>query len=99
MMSRDISQFPVMKQKCATCPFNTEDKGRHNDPELVDKIKQRILSQTSQICHHPVLSDKEESHLCRGARDYQIEIFKRIGFLEEATNEAWEKKRKQQTLL
>ena len=68
---------------------NINEQGRYDDPRLVDRIKKDILTEASQICHHPRLDGKEETHLCRGARDFQLEIFHRIGFLHTPTDESW----------
>lgn len=91
-MSKKITNFPVMPAKCSTCPFRVNDHGRHVDPMTVSRIQADVISKASQICHHPTLSGKKETHLCRGARDYQIEIFYRLGFLESRTDEAWQKR-------
>lgn len=86
----DISNFPVMKKRCPTCPFGGEGE-RDRDPEIANMVRERCMTQASQICHHPRLHGKEETHLCRGARDHQLTIFYRIGLLREATDEAWQK--------
>lgn len=83
---KKISGFPVMKKMCSTCPFKDE---RFN-PELVARIKAQVLTKASQICHHPALRGKKQDHLCRGARDFQLMFFHRVGVLEYATDEAWE---------
>ena len=88
----DISSWPVMKGKCPTCPFNQDKNGRDAVPDIADMVRKRCLTEASQICHHPRLHSKKEDHLCRGARDYKLEIFHRLGWLEEPTDEAWEKK-------
>ena len=103
----DIPNFPVMPRRCPTCPFRTDERDRYPDKailqrgasplqscraELVAKIQQRCLSEASQICHHPRLQGKAETHLCRGARDFQIEIFYRLGVLDAPTDEAWRQK-------
>lgn len=88
----DIRAYPVMQKQCATCPFRVDDHGRHPDPALVAQIQARCLSeQVSQICHHPRLSDKSQTHLCRGARDFQLTIFNRLGLLTEPTDEEWDR--------
>lgn len=43
------------------------------------------------ICHHQTLNNKSATHLCRGARDFQLQIFHRLGLLEEPTDECWGK--------
>ena len=94
----DTSDYPLMKKRCSTCPFNTNERGRHPCPELVDKIQRRCLSEASQICHHPRLGGKPETHLCRGARDFQLLMFYRMGLLDKPTDEAWARKVKELVL-
>ena len=81
----NIASWPVMRKKCPTCPF------RPDSPlaEHRGSVEARLLD-SSQICHHPVLHGKKEDHLCRGARDIQLEILFRLGVIREATDEAWE---------
>jgi hypothetical protein len=77
--------MPVMAQQCATCPFKV-------DPELAARVLSRTLFRASQICHHPALHGKRETHLCRGARDAQLELLYRMGLIDAATNEAFTRK-------
>lgn len=91
MNPTNIENFPVMKTKCATCPFRVDERGRNPDVSLVNSVTGRLL-ESSQICHHPRLKGKTETHLCRGARDWQLTIFFRLGFLSAPTDEAWSKK-------
>lgn len=90
--SINISGWPVMKSKCPTCPFNKEENGRDAVPDIADMVRRRCLTEASQICHHPRLHGKKEDHLCRGARDFQLEFFHRLGLLDIPTDEAWENK-------
>lgn len=90
--SINISGWPVMKSKCPTCPFNKNENGREAALDIADMVRLRSLTEASQICHHPRLHGKKEDHLCRGARNFQLEIFHRLGLLEMPTDEAWEKK-------
>lgn len=86
----DINKFNVMQTKCASCPFREENAGTG----LVETVRARMF-ETSQICHHPRLSGKPETQICRGARDEQLTFFHRIGFLEDETDAAWNKKREE----
>jgi hypothetical protein len=77
--------MPVMKEKCKTCPFRGAS-------ELRTSIENRLLTYT-QTCHSTgVIKNKPDTHICRGARDWQLKFFHRIGFIPEATDEAWTKK-------
>jgi hypothetical protein len=87
-MSKNIKNWPVMAKMCSTCPFK---EGPNQDHKLVNSIKSRALK-VSQICHHPRLKGKEETHLCRGSRDFQLEILYKMGELEEPTDEEFERK-------
>ncbi len=91
-MKKNVSGWPVMKRQCATCPFRTDERGRYRNPELVATSQVMLLSEASRICHHPRLKGKKETHICRGARDWQLEIFYRMGFLSAPTDRAWNEK-------
>lgn len=73
-----------MPAKCATCPFN-----ENGDKALRNAVLSKTLLQASQICHHPALSGKPETHLCRGARDEQLTLLFRMRLIEAPTDEAF----------
>lgn len=84
----DIRGWPVMRQKCSTCPF-----GPNGDPQIHAGVVSRLVRfKGSQQCHHPILKGKPETHLCRGARDMQLGILAGFGLIEDATDEAFEKR-------
>jgi hypothetical protein len=82
----NISGFPVMPSSCASCPFRDE-----GDRDLATAVMNRTGLQASQVCHHPRLHGKKETHLCRGARDHQLMFLYRLGLIEAETDEAFEK--------
>jgi hypothetical protein len=72
---RDISSWPVMvRAQCSTCPFLKDERGRYLNPELAAKVESRLLS-TSQLCHHPSLSGKPETHFCPGGQGLAADDF------------------------
>jgi len=73
-----------MKEKCASCPF-----GPNGDRELRAKVIERTGFNASQICHHPAIHGKKQTHLCRGARDEQLTILHRMGWISEPTDAAF----------
>lgn len=86
----NITGMPIMPAKCATCPF-----GPNGDADLRAMIEARLL-QISQTCHSTgVIHGKADTHVCRGARDWQIQILHRIGFLTEPTDAAWDARYKE----
>lgn len=87
-----VTGWPVMPAKCASCPFRQDKRG---DRELASKVLNRTLFQASQICHHPALAGKKQTHLCRGQRDEQLMLLHRLGWIEAATDDAFTKRSKQ----
>lgn len=83
MKRKSVRNMPVRKAKCATCPF-----GPKGDPRTRNSVEAQLLA-GSHLCHHAQLDGKEPKHLCRGARDYQLEMLSRFGVLSEPTDEAY----------
>ena len=86
----DITRYPVIAKRCKSCPFR-----EGGDLKTRERVMVRCMTEASQICHHPSLFGEKETHLCRGARDYQKQIFHRMGLLKDETDEAWEELRNQ----
>lgn len=84
-MAKRIRNFPVMKEKCASCPFRED-----GDPRLRAAVISRTNVKASQICHHPRVHGKKETHLCRGARDEQLVLLHRMGLIKEPTDACFE---------
>jgi hypothetical protein len=85
--TRDISDYKVNRDYCETCPFKPDETGNYQDPELATEIiKTRLLS-SSHICH------TTDTTICRGMRNFHLQIFHQIGFLDEPTDTAWERAR------
>jgi hypothetical protein len=82
---RNISDWPVMKQKCATCPF-----GPNGDPRVHESVVERVTQfKGQQQCHHPSLQGRPETHLCRGARDLLLNVLTAMGAIEAPTDKAF----------
>jgi hypothetical protein len=90
---RKIEDWPVMKRSCPTCPFGIMEGGRRRDEQLCARIEAQALGTASQICHHRSLHGKPENSLCRGARNFQLMIFHRLGVIAEPTDKAWDETR------
>lgn len=70
---------PLMKKPCATCPFKKDRNEIFQNIELASAVISRNLFKSQQVCHHPKITGKEETHRCRGYFDYSEEIYSRIG--------------------
>jgi hypothetical protein len=82
--------LPLLKTMCATCPFREGSKYE----TLRSDLALSALTTASRICHSTGSNainaqTGKPSALCRGARDVQLDYFRRIGFIAEATDEAW----------
>lgn len=73
------SDLKVMPVECKTCPFKLNDKGLHQNIELVNAVTERTLFKGQQICHHNNYNKKKEQFRCKGSYDYNMEIYKRMG--------------------
>lgn len=94
---------PVMKAMCSTCPW------RHGSPAafLRADLEERSLHE-SRICHstggsHVFEEAKPvsaEPMICRGSRNFQLQLMCGLGVIAEPTDqawaEAWEKQQKQE---
>ena len=78
------TNMPVMQAQCATCLFRPEIE--QNDPAALTGVRSRVLTIGSLHCHSTGWPNG--THLCRGARDWQLQVFHRLGFLEVPTDEA-----------
>lgn len=98
-MKKKTKRFPLLKKMCATCPF------RNGSPyaDLVHGLAISAASEASRICHSTGTNaiggrTGKPPMLCRGARDLQLAIFHGMGFIEAATDEAWDKKCREMNL-
>ncbi len=74
----------VRKVQCETCVFRREcDGGIHLAPGRHAEIEQNLLNGINQLCHH----DNDKT-VCRGGRDFQLQIFHRLGIIPEPTDAA-----------
>jgi hypothetical protein len=88
-------KMPVCRVMCSTCPFRKGSKFAH----LAAGIAESALTGDGRICHSTGPANAVNprpafvAHLCRGARDLQLRLFAGMGFIEAATDEAWNDKR------
>lgn len=84
-------KMSIMPACCATCPFRDGSPTEFLRLHLIESA----LTKASRICHSTGNNNafhrrtgKPEA-LCRGARDVQLNYYKAIGFIAEATDESW----------
>lgn len=82
----------VCAEMCDTCPFRKGSKYA----QLAGYLASNSLTEASRICHstgtNALESTGKPELLCRGARHVQLKFFCAIGFVEQATDEAWNNK-------
>lgn len=89
--------MPVLKHQCGTCPFREGAKPEHAMVRgaLTDRVLGADGRPVSHICHQTGSGNAfhsrtgKQAALCRGARNLQLNMFATIGFIKEATDEAW----------
>ena len=77
-MEKPVSDLPVMKACCKTCPFKKDDKGRERDPQQA-AVTERTLFKAQQICHGTEGKDREPRNGCKGSYDHNKQIYDRMG--------------------
>lgn len=77
---KSIEGMRVNAKRCKTCPFNDD-----GDLRIRASVEERCVTQASQLCH-----GTNDTTLCKGARDFQLQIFYRLGWIPEATQAAWD---------
>lgn len=72
------------KKRCYSCIFNDDKTAFRLPPARMAEIQGYLIKGTNHVCHYTNL-------VCRGGREYQAEIWHRLGILEEPTVECLEK--------
>lgn len=77
-MKKPVSELPVMKAHCTTCPFKPDANGIWQDTKLANEVVARTLFKGQQICHGTEGKRRKANNRCKGAFDHNIEIYKRM---------------------
>lgn len=78
-----MSQMKLQNNQCKTCPFR-ESGGVDLRPERMAEIQSYLLNGTNHMCH----SDRSNESVCYGGRQWQLEMWYRLGIITSPTNEA-----------
>jgi hypothetical protein len=82
-MKKPVCELPIMKQFCKSCPFKPNERGVWQNAPLASKVIERTLFNSQQICHGTEGEKREPKNRCKGAYDYNFEIYKRLGLEPE----------------
>ena len=88
-MSTD--HLPVRKTNCKTCPFTPGSPTEF----LRADLELSARTEASRICHSTGANNAFHArtglpkHICRGARDIQLEQFHQLGVIAAPTDDAW----------
>lgn len=74
-----VSDKPVMKSCCKTCPFKLNDKGVYQNMHLANQVIANNMFRSQQLCHNTRLDNIEETHRCFGYYQYSVEIYDKMG--------------------
>ena len=78
---KPVCELPVMKAHCKSCPFRPNEQGHYTDPELANKVIERTLFKSQQICHGTESKKRKPNNRCKGAYDFNKSIYERMGVL------------------
>jgi hypothetical protein len=78
-MKVPVSDLPVMKSCCKTCPFRKDENGREFDAKLASEVTYRTLFNSQQICHGTEGKSREPRNRCKGSYDNNKTIYDRMG--------------------
>lgn len=88
----NVRNTPLRKMMCATCPFRDGSPYAY----IADDLAASAINQASRICHSTGSNNGINRrtglppHLCRGARDIQLQVFASLGVIVAPTDEAWD---------
>ncbi len=77
------SQTKTRGMACASCPFEGAEPISLAATSL-GKIRSYLLAGQNHLCH----SDRSNHTVCRGGRNYQLQMWHRLGLIEVPTDEA-----------
>lgn len=74
----------VRGSQCVSCPFR--EGGLDLGHKRMTEIETYLINGTNHMCH----SDESNKTICRGGRNYQLEMWTRLGIISEPTDAALE---------
>ncbi len=72
----------LMQTQCKSCPFQAD--GIKLGAKKMSEIIEYLIQGVNHFCH----SDETHHTICRGGRDYQLEIWHRQSIIKEPTDDA-----------
>jgi hypothetical protein len=79
MTNIDPATLRLRKNQCKTCPFRRENQNILH-PKRWAEIYSYLLQGTQHVCH------STNRHVCRGARDWQLNVWYSTGIIDEPTD-------------
>lgn len=77
----EVSQLKLRCSQCKSCPFKKENQDIVS-PQRWAAIYKYLLGGVNHVCH------STSKHVCRGGRDWQLNIWWNIGIISEPTDAA-----------
>ncbi len=81
-----IDPYAVMPAQCVSCPWRSNGGILAHDREAFAALQASVITKANQRCHGRAIAGLLEDKICRGARDYQLLSFWRMGVLREPTD-------------
>lgn len=78
---------PPQDVQCATCIFRHDGNQVELEPGVMEGILKYLLEGRGHLCHS-AKRGKDTERTCRGGRNFQLEIWHRLGHIKAPTDEA-----------
>lgn len=79
---------PVMPAQCKSCIFRHDGNQTQLAPGRLVEIQEYLMHGTPHICHTPQIQGSKMEFACRGGRDFQLQIWHRMGIISAPTDQA-----------
>ena len=87
----NVEGLKANRDFCKTCPFKPNKHGYYQMPDVAARAIEQCGFDRQQVCHGTEGPNRKATSLCRGHRDYLLQLFFRLGWIEAETDEAFEK--------
>jgi hypothetical protein len=88
-MSKPAGQ-KLRSEMCKTCIFRPQGQRLEISPMRFAEIQEYLIQGQPHTCHTENPREPPSGYVCRGARNYQLQIWHRYGMITEPTDAALE---------
>lgn len=87
---KNLADMPVQKSPCRTCPFEGSEPVDLTPEAYKDYIEAIVKLRSQHLCH-----SAQNQAICRGGRNLTLRVMCTKGLIEEPTDQAFDRVRRQ----